>query len=419
MAFIGNTNTTQAFTPAVDFFSGNGSTTAFTLSRPVASVAQVQVTIDNVAQNPSSAYTVSANTLTFTSAPLSGTNNVYVYYTSPITQVIAPGQGTVTTTSLAGGTVTTTADASINGLTVGKGAGTGVERTVVGNASLGFNTTGANPTAVGSQAMYSNTTGSNNSAFGRASLLLNTTGSSNTAIGQDTLYNNTTASNNTAVGYQAGYSNTTNINFAGFVYRAGYSSTADDNTCIGMEAGYSTTGGQNTFIGNGAGYSITTGARNTILGRYGGNSGGLDIRTASNRVVLADGAGNPRLYYDNNGAIQSTSAVGNGTLYPAFFCRVWVQFNGTGTISITGSGNVTSLSDFGTGDYGINFTNAMPDTSYCAVGAAIKGSGAPSAVNSGVVSMSENIYTTGCGIAVISASQGAIDRAAVFVAVFR
>ena len=100
MAAIGNSPTQQAFTPAIDYFSGNGSTTAFTLSRPVASVAQVQVTIDNVAQNPSSAYTVSGSTITFTSAPLSGTNNIYVYYTSPITQVIAPGQGTVTTTSL-------------------------------------------------------------------------------------------------------------------------------------------------------------------------------------------------------------------------------------------------------------------------------------------------------------------------------
>ena len=100
MAFIGNTNTTQAFTPAIDYFSGNASTTAFTLSRPVASVAQVQVTIDNVAQNPSSAYTVSGSTITFTSAPLSGTNNIYVYYTSPITQVIAPGQGTVGLTAL-------------------------------------------------------------------------------------------------------------------------------------------------------------------------------------------------------------------------------------------------------------------------------------------------------------------------------
>jgi len=89
MAFIGNTNTTQAFTPAVDFFSGNASTTAFTLSRPVASVAQVQAVISNVPQDPGSAYTVSGNTITFTSAPPSGTNNIYVYYTSPITQTIA------------------------------------------------------------------------------------------------------------------------------------------------------------------------------------------------------------------------------------------------------------------------------------------------------------------------------------------
>ena len=106
MASIGNSPTQQAFTPAIDYFSGNGSTTAFTLSRPVASVAQVQVTIDNVAQNPSSAFTVSSNTITFTSAPLSGTNNIYVYYTSPITQVIAPSQGTVDATSLASSTGT-------------------------------------------------------------------------------------------------------------------------------------------------------------------------------------------------------------------------------------------------------------------------------------------------------------------------
>ena len=115
MAFIGNTNTTQAFTPAIDYFSGTGSATAFTLSRPVASVAQVQVTIDNVAQNPSSAYTVSGSTITFTSAPLSGTNNIYVYYTSPITQVIAPGQGTVGTTALVDASVTTAKLASTTG----------------------------------------------------------------------------------------------------------------------------------------------------------------------------------------------------------------------------------------------------------------------------------------------------------------
>ena len=140
MAAIGNSPTQQAFTPAIDYFSGNGSTTAFTLSRPVASVAQVQVTIDNVAQNPSSAYTVSSNTITFTSAPLSGTNNIYVYYTSPITQVIAPGQGTVTSDSF--GTITnftTTGntvlgDATTDTLTVGV---TGIVKDSSGNVGIG------------------------------------------------------------------------------------------------------------------------------------------------------------------------------------------------------------------------------------------------------------------------------------------
>ena len=89
MAYVGNTYTVQSFVAAIDYFSGNGSTTAFTLSRPVASVAQVQVTIENVPQNPSTAFTVSSNTITFTSAPPSGTNNIYVQYTSPITQVVA------------------------------------------------------------------------------------------------------------------------------------------------------------------------------------------------------------------------------------------------------------------------------------------------------------------------------------------
>ena len=95
MPYLGNTPSQQAFTPATDYFSGNGSTTAFTLSRAVASVNQIEAVIENVVQNPSDAYTVSGNTITFTSAPPSGTNNIYVRYTSLITQVLKPGQGTV------------------------------------------------------------------------------------------------------------------------------------------------------------------------------------------------------------------------------------------------------------------------------------------------------------------------------------
>ena len=90
MSYVGNTVITQGFTPQVDFFSGNASTTAFTLSRPVASVYQMIVNVANVDQNPGSAYTVSGNTITFASAPPSGTNNIWVEYTSLITQTIVP-----------------------------------------------------------------------------------------------------------------------------------------------------------------------------------------------------------------------------------------------------------------------------------------------------------------------------------------
>ena len=93
MSYLGNTATTQAFTPAIDYFSGDGSTVAFTLSRPVANTAQLIVVVANVPQNPSSAFSVSGNTITFTSAPPSGSNNIWVEYTSLITQVSNPPLG--------------------------------------------------------------------------------------------------------------------------------------------------------------------------------------------------------------------------------------------------------------------------------------------------------------------------------------
>ena len=115
MSYIGNTVQNQNYVPAIDYFNGNGSTTAFTLSRPVASVAAVQAVINNVPQNPGDAFTVSGSTITFTSAPPSGTNNIYVYYTSPNTQVVQPGQGTVGTTQLADASVTAAKLASTTG----------------------------------------------------------------------------------------------------------------------------------------------------------------------------------------------------------------------------------------------------------------------------------------------------------------
>ena len=59
----------------------------------------------------------------------------------------------------------------------------------------------------------------------------------------------------------------------------------------------------------------------------------------------------------------ATQAVPSGNA-PLYAARAWVNFNGTGTVAIRGSGNVTSITDNGTGDYTINFTTAMPDTNY-------------------------------------------------------
>jgi len=52
---------------------------------------------------------------------------------------------------------------------------------------------------------------------------------------------------------------------------------------------------------------------------------------------------------------------------PVYACRAWVNFNGTGTVAIRGSGNVSSITDNGTGDYTVNFTTAMTDANYAIV----------------------------------------------------
>ena len=173
------------------------------------------------------------------------------------------------------------------------GSLTGGNNTSIGSKSMTSTTSGQQNTATGRRSLFSNTTGSYNSAFGLHSLYTNTTGSNNVAIGMDALSLNTTGGDNTAVGYQAGYSNTTN----------------SYNTYLGDHAGYAATNWKNTFLGHASGEAVTTGGSNTILGRYDGNQGGLDIRTSSNNIVLSDGDGNPRFRIDANGTATFDNAV--------------------------------------------------------------------------------------------------------------
>jgi hypothetical protein len=77
------------------------------------------------------------------------------------------------------------------------------------------------------------------------------------------------------------------------------------------------------------------------------------------------------------GTITATTIQNDTSSPPTFrnnsveigtLCRAWVNFNGTGTVAIRASFNVSSITDNGTGDYTLNFTTAMPDANYAIVG---------------------------------------------------
>lgn len=81
----------------------------------------------------------------------------------------------------------------------------------------------------------------------------------------------------------------------------------------------------------------------------------------------------------------TTSVIQNDTSSPPTFrnnsveigtlCRAWVNFNGTGTVAIRASFNVSSITDNGTGDYTVNFTTAFADINYNAVTTCSAGAG--------------------------------------------
>jgi len=84
----------------------------------------------------------------------------------------------------------------------------------------------------------------------------------------------------------------------------------------------------------------------------------LNLPATSGTVAVLDGSNNLSVA----GNLSFNSGYGSSAV--AYGCRAWINFNGTGTIAIRGSGNVSSITDNGTGNYAINLTTAMPDTNY-------------------------------------------------------
>lgn len=92
-------------------------------------------------------------------------------------------------------------------------------------------------------------------------------------------------------------------------------------------------------------------------------SGAMDFQTN----------GTTALGFDTSGVLSFNS--GYGSAAKAYGCRAWVNFNGTGTVAIRSSGNVSSITDNGTGSYRVNFITAMPDTNYAATATSSESSG--------------------------------------------
>lgn len=124
------------------------------------------------------------------------------------------------------------------------------------------------------------------------------------------------------------------------------------------------------YINNAVQYKVVgfyhSGTRKSYVA-YDNTNNWLNITAeAASSSILFQTAAAPVAKIDSSANFQFNS--GYGSVATAYGCRAWVYFNGTGTVAINGSGNVTSITDNGTGTYTVNFTTAMPDANYAVTG---------------------------------------------------
>ena len=90
----------------------------------------------------------------------------------------------------------------------------------------------------------------------------------------------------------------------------------------------------------------------------------MAVTTIPTAGIADDAVGNTKLDLTANYAFTGTVT---GAVNSKTTCKAFVRFNGTGTVAITSSFNVSSITDHATGDYTINFSSAFGDTNYCPV----------------------------------------------------
>ena len=131
---------------------------------------------------------------------------------------------------------------------------------------------------------------------------------------------------------------------------------------------------------------------------------------AADTIAFSEG-GVEVMRLDSSANLQFNS--GYGSVATAYGCRAWVNFNGTGTVAIRASGNVTSITDNGAGDYTVNFTTAMTDANYSVVGG-----GSRTAVNMLCIT-ARNFATSSVNITPIDTANNKVDSDITTVAIIR
>jgi len=164
------------------------------------------------------------------------------------------------------------------------------------------------------------------------------------------------------------------INLSGNLYQNGSEFIASYATSAGIAtvADYATTAGISTY---------STSAGIATVADYATTAGISTYSTSAGIATVAEGlTGTPDITVNNVTASQITgigtiSSIGTGYNDAVKFinssgtengqlCKAWVNFNGTGTVAIRSSFNVSSITDNGTGNYTVNFANSFPDSNY-------------------------------------------------------
>jgi hypothetical protein len=133
--------------------------------------------------------------------------------------------------------------------------------------------------------------------------------------------------------------------------------------------------------------------------------------TITGASTLATTVASPTFTTPNIDSAQFATVSGTAPIYAA---RAWVNFNGTGTVAIRASGNVSSITDNGTGDYTVNFTTAMPDVNY-SIGHIVGDTG-----GSGQAFLTPFTYAVGSiRLQIFNTAGAAVDRNMVNASIFR